>query len=66
MPQSFPEIRLIATDVDGTLLNSQQQLNPAVEDAVRQARALGVKVRIVCSTLEGCNAIQGGASSTAC
>lgn len=50
MPQSFPEIRLIATDVDGTLLNSQQQLNPAVEDAVRQARSLGVKVRNECNT----------------
>lgn len=53
MPQSFPEIRLIATDVDGTLLNSQQQLNPAVEDAVRQARSLGVKLVVATGKARG-------------
>ncbi|KAG2443542.1 hypothetical protein HXX76_001894 [Chlamydomonas incerta] len=36
------DIRLIVSDVDGTLLNSNQQLSPAVEAAVKQARTLGV------------------------
>lgn len=39
------DVQLIATDVDGTLLNSQQQLSPGVEAAVKQAAAAGVPVR---------------------
>jgi ABC-type sugar transport system substrate-binding protein len=38
------QISIIASDVDGTLLNSQQQLTPAVEAAVKQAAAAGVPV----------------------
>lgn len=39
-----PRIDLIVTDVDGTLLNSKQELNPRVEKAVKTASALGVPV----------------------
>lgn len=45
-PVAFPinngKVRLIATDVDGTLLNPQQQLTSRVERAVKTAAALGV------------------------
>ncbi len=40
-----PRIKLIATDVDGTLLNSKQELTPAVEQAIKKAADLGVPVR---------------------
>lgn len=43
--QQQQHISIIASDVDGTLLNSQQQLTPAVEAAVKQAAAAGVPVR---------------------
>ena len=39
-----PEIRLIASDVDGTLLNSRQELTPGVERAVALANSVGVPV----------------------
>jgi hypothetical protein len=39
-----PVINVIASDVDGTLLNSQQQLTPGVEAAVRAAANAGVPV----------------------
>jgi hypothetical protein len=39
------QISIIASDVDGTLLNSQQQLTPGVEAAVKQAADAGVPVR---------------------
>lgn len=39
-----PPIKLIATDVDGTLLNSKQELTPAVEQAIKKAADLGVPV----------------------
>ena len=42
---AFPRISLIASDVDGTLLNSKQQLDHAVEQSVLQAAAAGVPVR---------------------
>lgn len=42
-----PRIKLIATDVDGTLLNSKQELTPAVQQAIRKAAEHGVPV---CST----------------
>ena len=38
-------MRIIASDVDGTLLDSQQKLRPAVVAAVRAADAAGVPVR---------------------
>lgn len=38
-------IKLICTDVDGTLLNSDQQLTDGVVDAVQQAYNLGIPVR---------------------
>lgn len=38
------DIRIIASDVDGTLVNSKQQLTPGVEAAVRRAEAAGVPV----------------------
>ncbi|WP_155287016.1 sugar-phosphatase [Lacticaseibacillus zhaodongensis] len=37
-------IKLIAIDMDGTLLNENNQLNPAVAEAVRAVRATGVRV----------------------
>lgn len=40
-----PRIKLIATDVDGTLLNSKQELTPAVEQAIKKAADLGVPVQ---------------------
>lgn len=39
------DIRLIVSDVDGTLLNHKQELTPGVEAAVKAAAALGVPVR---------------------
>jgi hypothetical protein len=42
--QQQQQISIIASDVDGTLLNSQQQLTPAVEAAVQQAADAGVPV----------------------
>lgn len=46
-----PPIKLIATDVDGTLLNSQQELTPAVEQAIKKAADLGVPV-IFCLSID--------------
>ena len=42
--QEAPEIRLIASDVDGTLLNHQQDLTPRVEEAIKAAGKCGVPV----------------------
>ncbi len=42
--QGAPEIRLITSDVDGTLLNSKQELTAGVEHAVKLARSVGVPV----------------------
>ncbi len=39
-------IRLIATDLDGTLLNEHYEITPAVADAVSRARENGVQVVI--------------------
>jgi len=38
---------LVATDVDGTLLDSREELLPQVEEAVREARRRGVRVSLV-------------------
>ncbi len=42
--QHQPEVRLVATDVDGTLLSSDQQLLPRVQSAVQRSVELGVPV----------------------
>ena len=39
-------IKLIAVDIDGTLLNSQRQVTPEVFQAIQDAKAAGVKVVI--------------------
>jgi ABC-type sugar transport system substrate-binding protein len=41
------QISIIASDVDGTLLNAQQQLTPGVEAAVKQAAEAGVPVSML-------------------
>lgn len=38
----YPFIRLIVADLDGTLLNSEHEITPLTEDAVREAMARGV------------------------
>jgi predicted mannosyl-3-phosphoglycerate phosphatase (HAD superfamily) len=38
------EIKLIAVDVDGTLLNSQSELSERSEAALRKAMAQGLKI----------------------
>ncbi len=38
------EIKLVAIDVDGTLLNSQQEMTPRVEKALRDAIEQGVQI----------------------
>ena len=40
-------IKLIAVDIDGTLLNDQGQILPATIQAVKQATAAGKKSRAV-------------------
>ncbi|GIL85379.1 hypothetical protein Vretimale_10672 [Volvox reticuliferus] len=47
------DVKLIASDVDGTLLNHQQQLTPAVEAAVKQAAALGVPLVVATGKARG-------------
>jgi Cof subfamily protein (haloacid dehalogenase superfamily) len=42
-----PPIRLLATDIDGTLLNSEFQIAPADMAALRHAHAEGVEVVVV-------------------
>jgi hydroxymethylpyrimidine pyrophosphatase-like HAD family hydrolase len=42
-----PRIRLIATDIDGTLLDSQNTIQPASLRALKQALDLGVKLVLV-------------------
>jgi Cof subfamily protein (haloacid dehalogenase superfamily) len=46
MPNNSPprNIRFIVSDIDGTLLNSQHQLSPANEAALRAAMAAGVQL----------------------
>lgn len=44
-PDNMPDtIQLVAIDMDGTLLNSQHQLSPGNEVALRRALAAGVKI----------------------
>lgn len=41
-----PDIKLIALDMDGTLLNNQGQISPKTQDAIRKATASGIHVVI--------------------
>ena len=41
------EIKLITSDVDGTLLDSQQRLTPLVEKAIKLSRSVGVPVSAI-------------------
>ncbi|MCP0887127.1 sugar-phosphatase [Ligilactobacillus sp. WILCCON 0076] len=41
-------IKLVAIDIDGTLVNSAKKLTPAVKTAIAAAKKLGVKV-VICS-----------------
>ena len=40
-----PDIKLIASDVDGTLLDSQQKLSPKIIKAVQLCRSIGIQVQ---------------------
>lgn len=42
-----PNIRLIAIDIDGTLLDSQSQISPANLDALQRAHSAGVEIVLV-------------------
>lgn len=46
-------IELIASDVDGTLLNSSQELSPGVENAVRRAAQAGVPLILATGKARG-------------
>ncbi|MGW1372353.1 HAD hydrolase family protein, partial [Providencia hangzhouensis] len=37
-------IKLVAIDLDGTLLNSQHQISPVVKEAITQAKQKGVHI----------------------
>ncbi|MBO4107268.1 sugar-phosphatase [Streptococcus suis] len=39
-------IKLVAVDIDGTLLNSQHQITPDVKQAIQEAKEAGVKIVI--------------------
>lgn len=41
-----PEIKLLAIDIDGTLLNPQREITPRVEAAIRKAREAGIVVTL--------------------
>jgi Cof subfamily protein (haloacid dehalogenase superfamily) len=43
----IPSIRLLALDIDGTLLNPQFQISPADLNALRQAHESGIEVALV-------------------
>lgn len=40
----MPRFRLLALDIDGTLVNSRDELTPAVRDALRRATAAGIQI----------------------
>lgn len=42
------DIKLIAIDIDGTLVNSKGQLTPKVKETIKQATAQGIKV-VICT-----------------
>ena len=37
-------IKLVAIDIDGTLLNSKKEITPSVFEAIQDAKAAGVKI----------------------
>ncbi|WP_032801854.1 HAD-IIB family hydrolase, partial [Streptococcus sobrinus] len=39
-------IKLVAIDIDGTLVNSDRQITPEVYQAIQEAKAVGVKIVI--------------------
>ena len=39
-------IKLVAIDIDGTLLNSKKEITPDVFQAIQDAKAAGVKIVI--------------------
>ena len=39
-------IKLVAVDIDGTLLNNQKEITPEVFSAIQDAKAAGVKIVI--------------------
>ena len=45
---AMPKYRLLAVDIDGTLLDSASHLRPAVRDALRRAVACGLRV-VLCT-----------------
>lgn len=47
MIQPSPPIRLVATDIDGTLLNPQFQISPGDLTALRAAHAAGIEIVLV-------------------
>ncbi len=40
----MPRFRLLALDIDGTLINSREELTPATREAIRRARRAGIQV----------------------
>eukprot|EP00897_Mesotaenium_endlicherianum_P003353 jgi/Mesen1/3045/ME000018S02360 len=52
-PTQRKVIKLIATDVDGTLLNSKHELTERTEQAIRRAQELGVKVMVATGKARG-------------
>src|SRR5277367_1006564 len=44
---SRPSIRLLATDIDGTLLNPQFEISPGDLNALRRAHAAGIEIVLV-------------------
>ena len=51
------DIKLIALDMDGTLLNSRQQLTDGNVNALKAAEAMGVKLAICSGRAPGDNAL---------
>jgi 5-amino-6-(5-phospho-D-ribitylamino)uracil phosphatase len=46
MTLSLPKIRLLAIDIDGTLLNPQKQITPRTREAIHTAREAGIVVTL--------------------
>lgn len=42
----MPAIRLLALDIDGTLVNGEHELTPATREAVRRAKAAGIEIAL--------------------
>lgn len=42
------KIKLIAIDIDGTLVNSKKEITPAVKEAVLAARERGIQI-VICT-----------------